>query len=246
MSTEYPVSLVSIYALIDPRDGRIRYVGKSVNPKKRLRAHLRDCPLARTHRECWLKGLVDAGLRPQLIILEECEEALWIEREQFWIAHQLAQGCDLTNRTIGGDGLRDPSDETRAKISSGVSKALKGRPFTEAHKAAMKAAHPKLGPNAKCRAAVSVANASRVWSESARAKLGAAHRGRKVSDETKAKIFEKRAQPFVLTNPQGERVEIVGFARFCRENGMDRTAFLGADRRGRPYKGWTIIREPKE
>ena len=31
-----------IYALIDPRDSRIRYIGKSTNPKKRLGVHLRD------------------------------------------------------------------------------------------------------------------------------------------------------------------------------------------------------------
>jgi hypothetical protein len=40
----------------------------------------------------------------------------------------------LTNGTSGGDGVRNPSPEVRAKRS----KALLGKPFTETHKAAIR------------------------------------------------------------------------------------------------------------
>lgn len=52
MTEVYPTTF--IYGLTCPRTGNVRYVGKSSDPKKRLRRHLQDAPLARYHRECWL------------------------------------------------------------------------------------------------------------------------------------------------------------------------------------------------
>jgi hypothetical protein len=66
---------VTIYALVDPRDGRVRYVGASTDPSRRLREHLRT---ARRHLRNgsefpvygWLGELLSAGLRPELRTLE--------------------------------------------------------------------------------------------------------------------------------------------------------------------------------
>jgi hypothetical protein len=65
-----------IYALIDPRDGVVRYVGQAVNPHRRLSGHLsraRTNPTSRAHR--WLNELLAAGLRSQLEILQEVVDA---------------------------------------------------------------------------------------------------------------------------------------------------------------------------
>lgn len=64
MSTAY------IYALTEP-DGTIRYIGRSTNPQRRLRGHMRSKALPEVH--AWLRALLDSGQRPGLLILETIE-----------------------------------------------------------------------------------------------------------------------------------------------------------------------------
>lgn len=96
-----------IYGLIDPRDGQLRYVGKSVNGLERAKAHAQPWSIrwSKTHSRNWVKGLVDAGFKPDIEVLETCEtaEAL-VEAEQFHIAYWRFVGADLTNLTAGGEG----------------------------------------------------------------------------------------------------------------------------------------------
>lgn len=67
-----------IYSLNDPRDGRVRYVGRAARPDRRFATHL-----ARPHSpalRAWAAELRDLGLRPVLNILGDGIEAEWIER----------------------------------------------------------------------------------------------------------------------------------------------------------------------
>lgn len=110
--------MTSIYSLIDPRTGEIRYVGKANNPTLRLRRHLRqDVVRHNNHRTHWLTQLQKEGLEPILRILEQVPSENWQFHEKKWIAKCRAEGCHLTNSTDGGDGLHNPSNETRKKIS---------------------------------------------------------------------------------------------------------------------------------
>ena len=65
-----------IYALIDPRNGRVRYVGKSNNPHRRLLAHMLD--KTKSHRTSWLKEI---GRRPKVMILQVVSVSKWVEAE---------------------------------------------------------------------------------------------------------------------------------------------------------------------
>lgn len=91
-----------IYALIDPRDKQVRYVGKTVNLKKRLREHIRRSSEAHTHCQCWIRGLVKLGLKPKMRVLDIATEATWEAREIHWIKVCRDRGCRLTNITDGG------------------------------------------------------------------------------------------------------------------------------------------------
>ena len=106
---------VYIYALCDPRDDSIRYVGRTVNLKDRYKNHLRA--KWGTHRCCWIKGLKEFGLKPKMTILEIVEESECRESEIWWIMHLRENGCDLTNHSDGGDGLLNPTPDTRKKMS---------------------------------------------------------------------------------------------------------------------------------
>ena len=127
-----------IYALVCPITEVIRYVGKSNNPKRRVRNHIRELKLVEktgqyNHRQSWLKSLKDNGLNPVLVVLESVTEENWQEREMYWISFYLNLGCKLTNSTSGGDGGLNPSELTRKKMSD----RKKGKPLSVEHKKRM-------------------------------------------------------------------------------------------------------------
>lgn len=118
-----------IYALTDPRDESVRYVGKSFEPYQRFKDHIKKCRVYRysTHKNHWLRVLFSLGLVPLMTIIESTTED-GSTRERFWIAHFRSVGCVLTNATDGGEGMPGfiPSLETRAKLSAW----MKGKPGT--------------------------------------------------------------------------------------------------------------------
>jgi len=108
---------VFIYALLDPTDSEVRYVGKAKNPYKRLYFHLHN--KAHTHKYFWLQSLVKQGLKPVVCVLDRCDDfkPIWEARERDWISFYKRIGCNLTNGTDGGEGLSNPSLCTRKKMS---------------------------------------------------------------------------------------------------------------------------------
>lgn len=121
-----------IYALLDPRSGELRYIGKSNNPTVRLYEHVCASQIAApTHRNYWIKSLLADGTKPELLVLEEVPSNDWKAAERWWISYWKFAGANLVNGTSGGDGLHDPSEETRKKI--GDSCRGKRRQFTPEH-----------------------------------------------------------------------------------------------------------------
>lgn len=124
-----------IYALIEPRPdherfGEPRYVGWTKDPKVRLYTHLYDAKDRSTHKERWLYAVIQAGLKPEMILLESgIGDETWAAAECKWISYYREQGCDLTNATNGGEGLKGfkHSAETRANWSA----TRKGRTHTD-------------------------------------------------------------------------------------------------------------------
>jgi hypothetical protein len=95
--------MVSIYALVDPRDGEIRYVGKTIKPLPvRLREHVQDPKV--DYRHNWIQQLAIDGTTPSICLLEEVTESDWQEREKWWIACYRQNGRALTNLADGGQG----------------------------------------------------------------------------------------------------------------------------------------------
>jgi hypothetical protein len=95
---------VTIYGLYDPRDGQLRYVGKTRYAlSKRLREHCGGRELSRrSHKVNWLRCLLAAGLRPEIRAIEETTEKDWQERESHWVRHYRETGAALTNATEDG------------------------------------------------------------------------------------------------------------------------------------------------
>lgn len=57
-----------VYALIDPRDERVRYIGCSIDPYKRLVSHLYSGDLFNVRE--WSRELRPLGLIPRIVILD--------------------------------------------------------------------------------------------------------------------------------------------------------------------------------
>lgn len=108
-----------IYALVDPRNDTIRYVGKTVQIRVRYKQHCQPMSNSRnSYKRNWLKSLLP--LIPRIEILETVPiGGNWVEREIFWISYCKFLGYKLTNLTKGGDGLLGYvfTDEHRAKMS---------------------------------------------------------------------------------------------------------------------------------
>lgn len=177
-----------IYTLSDPLTGRVRYVGKTCQrPVRRLRHHVSTAKNQRNHREKWILSL---GVPPWLIVVQTVVSGSHediAQAERYWIARLRADGCDLTNQTIGGEGTpgRKASSETRAKMSASqmgnhYARGCKRSPATRALLSAQKIGNKhSLGLKR---------------SPETRARMSAAHMGKKYalgtvcSPETKAKI----------------------------------------------------------
>lgn len=94
-----------VYGYLDPRDGNLRYVGKSsvgMTRPNNIACH--------RHGYCgnWIKHLAIRGLKPCVVVLEalssEASDADLNEAEIRQIALARANGSRLTNLTEGGDG----------------------------------------------------------------------------------------------------------------------------------------------
>lgn len=136
--------MITIYALLDPRDNQIRYIGKTKDLDKRIVEHLKL--KEKTYKNNWLKSIIALGLKPKTKILEIVDDDVWQEREKYFIKYHKDLGCRLTNMTEGGEGV-EQTDIIRQKISianKGRKPSLKaieksreahlGKKLSEAHK----------------------------------------------------------------------------------------------------------------
>lgn len=117
---------VYIYELIDPISNEIRYIGRTINPKIRLRGHLSKSKKFNTHRDCWIRSLTSVGEKPILNIIDEleCSWEYSYKIERLYIKKYLKLGHRLTNTDDKGVGGINKiiTKEQRLKISKTVKK----------------------------------------------------------------------------------------------------------------------------
>ncbi len=152
----------TVYSLSTPSEG-VRYVGVTVNTRKRMSAHVyRAGRGEKTRKDNWIRSLVAP---PVMNVLESGTGDGWQEAEIKWIAFYRSAGCDLTNATIGGEGCRGFKHSEQTKTSQSAASA--GRTLSDSHKTA-----------------ISKALTGKTRSPEQRAAL----RGRKVTAETKKRM----------------------------------------------------------
>ena len=118
----------TIYTLSNPlTPNEIRYVGAtSLSIEKRKEYHIRDAKYKKDksfHNINWVRSLLKENLEPNIEFIDYCNENNWEEIEIYWISQMRTWGFDLTNKALGGIGVKHMNDEIKQKIS----KANKGK-----------------------------------------------------------------------------------------------------------------------
>lgn len=88
-----------IYGLIDPRDRKLRYVGRTDNLEARMRQHKHNRSRITSSKAEWLNALDKVGLIPKFVVLQHCSELEAEECERKWIVFCCYMGIDLVNGT---------------------------------------------------------------------------------------------------------------------------------------------------
>lgn len=190
-----------IYALHDPRDWSIRYVGKADDPERRMLAHSLD------RNKRGIRSLIEelkiVGLSLQLSILQRCPQSEWQFWEMFWIATTRNSGADLFNIMPGGnqpfltgDDYKRIGFSQRGKkhssehVAKSSAIAMKGKHHTLKTRIAMSVSrkgHKSYERTEKHRNAVAARSKGRKHTPEACAKMSASRMGRKNSPEATAK-----------------------------------------------------------
>lgn len=94
--------MTSIYALQDPRDGALRYVGQTKKKlSERLIGHLCIKPFfSDLKKDRWIRELAKAGLEPQIVPLESVRDEDADQAEAHWYETLRNRGCQLLNAKV--------------------------------------------------------------------------------------------------------------------------------------------------
>jgi hypothetical protein len=123
--TEYVV----IYALVDPRSGEIRYIGKTEKRiARRLAEHIEHPVNAGTRS--WIANLGSLGMAPRIEPITCCGERWWEGKEAFWIRWVRIHGGDLLNRDPGGTCRKKSGAlNTTGRVKNFIAKRQGKKPF---------------------------------------------------------------------------------------------------------------------
>lgn len=126
------VEMTYIYTISHPLTHEVRYIGKSNTPSKRLSTHIRECNKIKSHKNNWIKSILNSGLDPHMDILDEVPIIEWEYWEKYWISQFKQWGFRLTNHSDGGIGPIGVkrSNEFKKKIRE----IKMGIPLSDEHK----------------------------------------------------------------------------------------------------------------
>ncbi len=128
--------MTTIYILKDPNTNEIRYVGKTINIKRRYYQHTNKKfqEKTKTYVANWILSLLKNGQKPIIESIEQCLD--WEEKEVYWISYYKNLGCNLCNLAEGGKGCSGyrKTEEQKKKHSEafkGKNTWMKGKIFSQ-------------------------------------------------------------------------------------------------------------------
>lgn len=108
--TPHGDSTVALYALLCPKTGEVRYIGKAKDPYKRYAQHLRES--GRLRRQLWISKCLREGRAPGMRVLCWVPENQWEDEERRLIAEHRTPS--LLNIADGGNQPKPSAEHRRA------------------------------------------------------------------------------------------------------------------------------------
>lgn len=94
-------AFAKIYGIAD-QEGRIMYIGKSNDPARRMKDHIKDCKRRKTPLYSWINKSLERGQQPQMIVLASALSNDWQSLEIQMISQYRKDG-KILNLADGGD-----------------------------------------------------------------------------------------------------------------------------------------------
>lgn len=229
-----------IYALIDPRNEEIRYIGKSVNPAHRFKyGHMNEFKRYKSgkvkgyHKLYWIDELHKEGLEPRLCIIEEVQDDNWQEREKQFIRNCILQGCRLVNISEGGDGCGGMKGRRQTEKQRQIMRDRWKNGFSIPREAILRAAETRKKNHPP------KPTLPKPSKEQTQEKMRAMAKG----NERRANLL------WTLQRPDGSVISIRNLAKFCKIENLDYSSFLRwkvAGKLGLPSTapriyGWVVL-----
>jgi hypothetical protein len=93
-----------VYALVDPSEQKVAYIGQTKSPKTRMYAHTKMgnhfAGIDRKYASklfMWLSDMVIKGVKPEMVIVEITTLEKVAEREMWWLSKFEELGIELVN-----------------------------------------------------------------------------------------------------------------------------------------------------
>jgi len=180
-----------IYVTTNIQNGK-QYVGKCHKPVSKSKYYLGSGILLRQSlynygKEFFKKQILEENLTLDTINI----------REQYWINKLATKSPHGYNLTDGGEGLINPSSETREKIglkNRGINSGRYGKTNTEEHRELIRKLNRERGQSEEAREKIRTFNLGKTLSEKTKTKIQAYQVGRKKSPETKALMKKNNAK----------------------------------------------------
>lgn len=112
------IKIIGIYSITNTINNK-RYIGYSIDIERRWKTHKRDLKNNKHENDHLQRAYNLYGDIFNYEVIEECSIDEIKEREKYWIAFYNSK-IDGYNETDGGDGLINPSEDIRKKISENL------------------------------------------------------------------------------------------------------------------------------
>src|SRR5260221_13115707 len=110
-----------VYALVDPTNDSIFYIGRSSSGLRRPRGHFSPSSLKKPYPVYYkINSLLKLNIKPYIQVMEECESNEELDiAEMYYIREAKEEGYKLYNVTLGGKGMlgRVVSQEIKDRLS---------------------------------------------------------------------------------------------------------------------------------
>lgn len=176
---------VKIYGLFHPITDELRYIGKTVKSlNQRLSNHIYNAKVTQhnKHLSNWILKILYEGNKPIIKCLEECDEQVWKEREQFWIS----TNNNLINLTKGGDGSLGFLHNL--EVIEKIRQSKIGFKHSEKFKQEKSEFFKSIERTKQWKSNISKSKKGKKASEETKNKLSESHKGYKMPEEQKEKI----------------------------------------------------------